>query len=233
MTEMTEVRRAILDRLADELACLSKGHPVRVAIDGRTASGKTTLANELALFIEECGRPVIRTSIDGFHKPKIERYARGRYSPEGYYYDARDLRAIRSMLLDPLGPGGSGIYRTASFDLEQDRPIEQEPQKASANAIVIVDGTFLQRPELEAGWDATIYVKVSEGEAERRGMMRDAVLLGGHEAAGQLYASRYRPAFALYEKACDPEERADAIVDNEELARPGLLFRTGARLDRS
>jgi uridine kinase len=31
------------------------------------------------------GCPVIRTSIDGFHRPKAERYLRGRHSAEGYY----------------------------------------------------------------------------------------------------------------------------------------------------
>jgi uridine kinase len=174
-------RAAVLDELATRLASVSLGWPVRVAIDGRTASGKTTLANEVASLIRNKGRPVIRTSIDGFHRPKAARYARGRYSPEGYYYDARDLAAMMTLLLEPLGPDGDRLYRTQSFDLENDPPVEQEPQSAPADAVLVVDGTFLQRPELRNGWDIMIFVKASERTAERSGVARDSQRLGAEE----------------------------------------------------
>ncbi len=46
---MTSVNRtALLNDLAAMIAKLISARPIRVAIDGRTASGKTTLANELA-----------------------------------------------------------------------------------------------------------------------------------------------------------------------------------------
>src|SRR5204862_4399367 len=99
-------RARVLDELATSIANVRLAHPVRVAIDGRGGSGKTTLAAELATLLVARGRPVIRTSIDGFHRPKAERYARGRTSPEGYYYDARDLTAMMTLLLAPLGPNG-------------------------------------------------------------------------------------------------------------------------------
>ena len=119
MTTSQSLRLALLSRLAEMISNLGFSRPVRIAIDGRTASGKTTFANELAAEIARRGRAVIRTSIDGFHMPKATRYARGRYSAEGYYFDARDLVAIRALLLDPLGPRGDRQYRTASFDLEK------------------------------------------------------------------------------------------------------------------
>jgi uridine kinase len=208
---------------------LAPGRSLRVAIDGRTASGKTTLADELAAAIVQAGRPVIRTSIDGFHRPRVERYARGRNSAEGYYRDARDLGAIRALLLDPLGPDGTGLYRTASFDLERDCAIEQAPLRAAPDSILIVDGTFLQRPELNDGWDVTVFVDTAEGIAEQRGVGRDAAKLGGADATRELYAVRYRPAFAMYEQACRPASSADAVVDNNDLARPRLQVRPGGR----
>jgi uridine kinase len=223
-------RAETIGTLAGLIVALGRSRPVRVAIDGRTASGKTTLADELAAAVERAGRPVIRTSIDGFHRPKIERYARGRNSAEGYYRDARDLGAIRALLLDPLGPGGSGLYRTASFDLERDCAIEQAPLRTAADSILIVDGTFLQRPELNDGWDVTVFVDTSEDVAEQRGVGRDAAKLGGAEATRELYATRYRPAFAMYEQACRPASCADAVVDNNDLARPRLQVRPGGRL---
>ena len=224
------LRPALLGRLADMISNLEFSRPVRVAIDGRTASGKTTFANELGAEIVRRGRAVIRTSIDGFHMPKAARYARGRYSAEGYYFDARDLNAIRSLLLDPLGPGGDRQYRTASFDLENDIALEQEPLSAPAESILIVDGTFLQRPELITGWDVTVFLDTSEDVSERRGVDRDAGRLGGLQAARELYAERYRPAFDLYERRCQPRSVADVIVDNNDIDRPNMSLRSGGIL---
>jgi uridine kinase len=113
-------RTAILKELATKLSRVSIGRPVRVAVDGRTASGKSTIADEIASLIRVNGCRVIRTSIDGFHRPKAERYVRGRHSAEGYYYDARDLAAVRTFLLAPMGPEGNRLYRTQSFYLEND-----------------------------------------------------------------------------------------------------------------
>lgn len=218
-------RTAVLNELASIIEDRDLPRPLRIAIDGRTASGKTTLADELAAILKEKGREVIRTSLDGFHRPKIERYARGRHSAEGYYYDARDLAAINRLLLEPLGPNGSLRYRTASFDLENDKPLDQEEKTAPASAVLIVDGTFLQRPELRDGWDLAIFVETSEAVSERRGIDRDTERLGGSDAAGQLYELRYRPAFEIYESICDPIGDADIVINNEVFSHPVLSVR--------
>jgi hypothetical protein len=42
-TTATAVRAALLATLAADIAALGPGHPVRVAIDGVDAAGKTTL----------------------------------------------------------------------------------------------------------------------------------------------------------------------------------------------
>ena len=63
------MRRKALVAIADFVAAVDRPHPVRVAIDGRTASGKTTIADELALELNRTGRATIRTSIDAFIDP--------------------------------------------------------------------------------------------------------------------------------------------------------------------
>jgi uridine kinase len=230
---MTDDARArVVRELADPLLRLPASRPIRVGIDGRTASGKTTLADELGTALASAGRPVIRTSVDGFHRPHAQRYARGRHSAEGYYFDARDLGAIRALLLDPLGPGGDRMYRTASFDLATDTPVEETPTIAPANAILIVDGTFLQRPELASGWDVVVFVDVPETVAAARGVARDAQALGGEHATRRLYVERYQPANAIYVGQCNPRGDADAVLDNEYLDAPRLQLRPGGRLAR-
>jgi uridine kinase len=223
-------RAAVLNDLAARIANLQSTRPIRMAIDGRTASGKTTLGDELATLIEQRDRPVIRTSIDGFHRPRAARYARGRHSAEGYYYDARDLNAVMALLLDPLGPGGDLRYRTASFDLDHDEPLAQAPRLAAADAIVIVDGTFLQRSELRRGWDLTIFVETSDRVSEQRGLSRDVGRLGSAESTRRLYAERYRPAFDLYQQLCAPASIADVIINNDDLDAPRVSLRRHGRL---
>lgn len=221
-------RTGVVGNLATMIAAIQHPGPIRVAIDGRTASGKSTLADELAAKIMRENREVIRTSIDGFHNPKAIRYARGRYSAEGYYFDAGNLAAIRTLLLDPLGPNGDRRYRTEAFDLEKDVPIDRPPLVASEKSVLLVDGTFLQRPELV--WDLTIFVDASEQISEQRGVNRDAARLGGFTEARALYANRYKPAFDLYEKLCTPRISADVVIDNNDFEHPRMEIRSDGRL---
>jgi uridine kinase len=120
-----------------------------VGVDGVTASGKTTLADELADALSTQGRQVIRASVDDFHNPPEVRYRRGRMSPEGYYLDAFDYASLRALLLEPLGPGGDRRYLTGGFGQPDGSGAGFEEQVAARDAIVIVDGVFLFRPELD------------------------------------------------------------------------------------
>lgn len=205
---------SLLQAVAEQLLLMRPAHPLRVAIDGRTASGKTTFADALADILRRSQRPVIRASIDGFHHPATVRHRQGRFSPDGYYEDARDFAAMRSRLLGPLGPSGDRSYETRTFDLERDRPVRTRSHRAADDAILLVDGTFLQRSELEGAWDFVIFLNVSQEEARRRGVSRDQSILGGQAAATELYLRRYGPAFERYEAECSPAERAHVIVEN-------------------
>ena len=109
------IRSACLGRLVTAIGAVRCDHPTRVAIDGVDAAGKTTLADELVEPLTRTGRQVIRASVDGFHLPRAARYRRGPDSPEGYFLDSFDYPALRSALLDPLGPHGARRFRSAVF----------------------------------------------------------------------------------------------------------------------
>ncbi|MGZ3601508.1 MAG: uridine kinase [Ktedonobacterales bacterium] len=218
-------QQELLEALASRIATRTVPHPVRVAIDGIDAAGKTTLADALVAPLEAHGRPVIRASLDGFHRPRAQRYQRGATSPEGYYLDAFDDAALRDALLLPLGPGGSRRYRRAIFDYRTDRPTLAPKQEAPPNAVLLIDGVFLLRPELVAFWDYRIFVKVSFATALERAMRRDIALFGSGEAVQARYHDRYIPGQHLYFDAAHPQEHADAIVYNEDPDNPRLLFR--------
>src|ERR1700727_2777026 len=55
-------RGELLDRLAGASESATPSHPLRVAVDGGPAAGKTTLADELARLLRTRGRQVIRAT---------------------------------------------------------------------------------------------------------------------------------------------------------------------------
>jgi len=205
------------------------GHPMRVAVDGITAAGKTTLAREIAAAVTASGRPAIHLSLDGFHHPRERRHSRGRWSAQGYYEDAYDVSAFLREVLLPLGPTGNGRYRDEVLDLVTDRPVTGPARDAPRDAVVVVDGSFLQRPELVEHWDRTVFVDTSLAVARTRAVQRDADLFGGPEAAARAYDLRYHPACRLYLDGVKPHERASVVFGNDEPGAPTVLIRRPPR----
>ena len=213
-------RAELLDYLAGRIVRLEQTHPVRVAIDGPDAAGKTTLAQELSEPLRARGRPVIRASIDGFHHPARVRHARGPLSPEGYYRDSFDCRALVESLLTPLGPGGSRRYRPAVFDYRTDTEVRTPYRVAEVNAVLLFDGVFLLRTELAGYWDFTVFVDASFETTLTRAERRDAALFGGAEEVRRRYERRYIPGQRLYFAECLPRGRADVVVNNDDPRNP-------------
>ncbi|HKV84636.1 MAG TPA: hypothetical protein VJN88_08770 [Ktedonobacterales bacterium] len=218
-------RNEMIERLVELITACPVAHPLRVAIDGVDASGKTTLADELAAPLVARGRPVIRASIDGFHRPRAERYQRGPDSPEGYYHDAFAYPALREHLLRPLGPGGSRRYRRAVFDVRADRALPVNEEGAPEDAILLLDGVFLLRPELDDLWDYRVFVDVPFEVTLARATRRDLALFGSTEAVVARYERRYIPGQRLYLREARPLERADVVVENADPEDARLVLR--------
>jgi uridine kinase len=198
------------------------GHPTRVAVDGVTASGKSTLAREITAAVAAAGRPVIHLTMDGYHHRREHRYRQGRSSARGYYDDAYDFTAFADYVLIPLGAGGGWRYRERIIDLASDEPRDEPLIEAPADAVVVVDGSFLQRPELAMHWDHRVFVNTRLDVARSRGTTRDSELFGGRSQAEQIYDTRYHAAARLYLESVHPAEQATLIVDNDDLANPGI-----------
>lgn len=207
----------------DAICALDLARPVRVAVDGITAAGKTTFAGTLTASLRRRERAVIRVSMDGFHHPRAVRYRQGRGSADGYYEDAYDFDSVVRELLEPLGPGGDRRYRSAVIDLAADSPVHDEPVLAPSDAVLIVDGSFLQKPALRDHWDAVIYLQTSFAAAEERGARRDADSLGGLDAARAAFRGRYHAAQHRYLDECNPASTADIVIDVEDPALPRVV----------
>lgn len=216
-------RQQLMGSLALRIAGLQQSHPVRVAIDGIDAAGKTTFADELAYEIAGVGRSVIRASVDGFHNPRDTRYRRGRDSPEGYFEDSFDYPALIGGLLAPLGPDGSRRFRRAVFDVTTDRAVDAPLEHASPDAVLLLDGVFLLRPELRSHFEFSIFLRVEFDVSLSRAEARDLDLLGTAGAVRERYRTRYIPGQRLYLSRVDPERWATVVIDNNDLRRPRVV----------
>jgi uridine kinase len=215
-------RAAVIVQVAGIICARAPGHPVRVAVDGITSSGKTTFASEIAEAVSARGRPVARVSMDGYHHRRAHRHRQGRLSADGYYEDAYDLDRAARELLQPLGPGGTRRYRDRIIDLATDEPADSWAE-AAPETVLVVDGSFLQRAELRDHWDEVIYLDVAFEVALARGVARDAAAFGGRDAATEAFTRRYHAAGNRYLAEVDPRRRASIVVDNNDLARPRLV----------
>ena len=192
----------------------SPGRRLRVAVDGVDCSGKTTLADRLAEELRP-QRPVLRASIDGFHHPRAHRYQGGRDSAVGCYLHTFDLAALRGRLLEPFSAGLP--CETAVFDVTADTAVSSAPVQPGPDAVLLVDGVFLQRPELRDLWDVVVHLRVSDEEVLRRAAQRDG------PQAPPLYWARYLPAQRLYEAESAPADCADVVIDNTDVTAPVIL----------
>lgn len=216
-------RSECIQLLSQMILQINSTHPLRVAIDGVDAVGKTTLADELYAELVPTGRQVIRASVDSFHNPEHIRRKRGSLSPEGFYYDSYNYDALEACLLIPLGPKGNRQYQTAVFDLQLDQPIQSPTRTAAQDAILLFDGIFLLRPRLITFWDLTIYLHADFSHTATRGIQRDSDLYGSADDAAIRYERRYIPGQKYYHQQVEPLDKADIIIDNSDLETPNFL----------
>lgn len=216
-------RKILIQRLGEGIYQQNHSDPLRVAIDGIDAAGKTTLADELAQYLRQYDRQVIRVSEDNFHNPASVRKAQGDLSPQGFYQDSYNDEALIQYVLEPLSPGGNRLYRTSAYDLEKDQPSPVPEKRAMPDAILLVDGIFLLRQVLINYWDLSIFMEISFENSALRGTLRDVNLLSSSNEIEDKYRLRYIPGQKLYLSKAHPLDRADIIIDNNKTEGPEII----------
>jgi hypothetical protein len=212
---MSAPRPVAADRLADEVADVveravaSCSHVLRVAVDGHPAASPASFADALVDPLRLRGRPVLRASSEWFLRPASLRFEHGRTDPDAFYEDRLDLAALRRELLDPLGPGGSGLYLPTLWDPSTDRATRAQYEAAPDGAVLILDGTLLLGRGLPI--DLAVHLRLSAGARERRTDEADRWAL---------------PAYDRYEREADPERTANVLIRFDDPRHPALSFPT-------
>lgn len=193
---------------------------VIVAVDGIGGAGQSEFADGLAEVFREAGADAMRASIGDFHAPRRERYLLGRDSPEGFYQDAFDYRTFRRVLIDPFRMGGSTGFQMKAFDLRRDTASQSSWQSAPDHAVLVLDGIFLNRPQLQSIWNYSIFLEVPWAIA----YARLAVEIGVDADPYTLQNARYLGGQERYIADAHPREAASAIVDNTDPDVPVRVF---------
>jgi uridine kinase len=162
-----------------------------VAVDGRRASGMHLFGDDLAIALHGDDRAVFHASIEDFQRPRAER-------KRSAYTDGYDYSLLRRVLIDPFRTAGSTGFAVKGFDADRDEPVFQPKWKsAGLDAVLIVSGVFLNRPDLSGIWNYSIWLEDPSTEDEY-----DTVYLAAET----------------------PSARATAIYDNSDPEHPRRIF---------
>jgi uridine kinase len=184
-------RSEVITGIADEFQHnYGRGRTI-LAVDGPDGAGKTRFADDLGAALRKRGVAVFRASIDGFLRSRAERHA--------------------------LGSTG---FVLAAFDARRDAAVEPKWVTAPPDAVLIVDGVFLQRPELSGIWNYSVWLDVPEDVAFARVAERD----GSDPDPAAESNRRHVDGQRLYRSAVDPRTKASAIVANADLEHPRRVF---------
>jgi uridine kinase len=91
---------------------------------------------------------------------------------------------------------------------------------APADAVLLLDGVFLLRPELIDRWDLSIFVSAAFEQTLDRARIRDLARLGSTAEVERRFRTRCIPAQKLYFATARPTDHADIIVHNDQPRLP-------------
>lgn len=165
-----------------------------LAIDGGSASGKTTLA---ALLAQRYGCPVFHMD-DFFLRPE-QRTPQRLAEPGGNV----DRERFFSEVLQPLRQGGPASYRRYDCRTGQLLP----PVLRQAGQLNVIEGAYSMHPELSALYDLSVFLAVSPEMQHRRILQREPAF------KQQLFFRQWIPMENRYFQTFSIPERCDLRIE--------------------
>ena len=154
-----------------------------VGIDGKGASGKTTLAAAVA-----AGLPgAVVVHVDDLSRPSVETWERDRFVAQ---------------VLEPLAAGRSARYQRWDWPTDSGAEWIAVPPGVP----VLVEGVSSTDVRLPVPWDVTLWVEAPYEVRLARGVARDG------EGMREQWVHAWMPSEDAYEAAQRPQDRVDAIV---------------------
>ncbi len=181
--------------------------PLVVAIDGRSGTGKSTLAEYIA---REVGATVIDQD-DIYSGGSLEDWRK--LTPSEKVDRVIDWRCVRAEVLEPLRAGKVATWHP--FDWETMAGRSAISISAEPSPIVMLDGAYSSRRELADLIDLSILVVLPEAERQRRLQLRE-----GEEFFSEWQAV-WDEAEAHYFGVLRPPHLFDIVIERSAEASQG------------
>ena len=214
MQSATEIAQPLIDRLRSEIA--QRDTPLFVALDGRSGSGKSTIAAVVAdaLGTDVRGHAVV-TVIEGdqfygggsgetWHRKSVEEKV-------AQVIDWQRQRLLLIALRD------IGVATWLAFDWESEDwdadvvPFAPESVQSSATAVVLLEGAYSARPELSDLLDLLVLLEVP------RELRRAQLLAREGEAYRTEWEGRWQSAEEHYFGTIMPRSNFDLIIGQNQM----------------
>lgn len=199
----TEICKSIL-KLSDKKEILVIG------IDGLGGAGKSTISEKICTELENRNLPTILLHIDDFIHTREIRY-NSAYPEWQCYYHLQWRYDYFIEIINRLNNHADGNIEIALYDKNNDNYINKI-YDIKKKTIILVEGIFLQRKELQGIFDYMIYIDIPESVRMQRVLKRDTYI-GNAQQIIEKYENRYFPAERNYCKQYHPEQTADFIID--------------------
>ncbi len=203
-----------LETQIEENPKLKRGKNVLVGISGIDGSGKSTYAQALKRSLQARGLAIGLVASDNFFHPKPVRNA----NPDqitGYFDESFDFRRLVDKVLNPIRHSTAVTTKLPVLDLVTDEQSERMFQ-FSGPGVVIVEGVFLFRRELQSHFDLKIWLDVTFETAESRVVARPRDRRHGDaDEIRRRYNERYFAAQRHHIERDRPAEAADIVIANE------------------
>lgn len=180
------LKEKILNRKAEK-------RPFLVAIEGGSASGKSTLGAALAKALD-----ATLVHMDDFFLPMELRTPERFAQPGGNVHWERVLAEV----LQPLREGKSLEYGVFNCSVMAVDRICRE----AAKDVVIVEGAYSLHPELRDFYDLKIFIQVDEG------VQKERILARNGEKMLQRFLNEWIPLEKTYFEACGVKDCCDLIL---------------------
>lgn len=201
----------ILDLKNNIIKNLAENQVLIVGIDGLGGAGKSTVSEELCKLFRDENYSVTVLHIDDFIHPKSVRYNENYEEWECYYNLQWRYDYFLNDVIMPIKNNGYFCGEIELYDKENDKYYLSKTDIPSGS-ILIVEGIFLQRSELEGIFDYMIFMDVPEEVRLSRVLKRDGYI-GDEQQIRKKYENRYFPAEHRYIAKCSPVESADYVIN--------------------
>lgn len=198
-------RECSLARLAESVLAMasrrrqssSRSGPLVVAVDGRSASGKTTLAAALHSFSD--GAAVVHTDDIAWQHSFFD-------------WD----RLLVTALLEPVSAGREVVFRPEAWAANGRDGVIHLP---AGRSLLLVEGVGASRRELASWLDAAVWVQSDAVDGRTRGIARD-ILLGREPDEAERFWDEWMGEEEPFLRRDRPWERVDLAVLGTASAGP-------------